>query len=322
MQLSERDRWMLDLAENRAKLLDAYCGISEAQLDGVADEGGWTLAQIFAHVAAWERRVADLLPLILASDAPAIPAADAAAMDRRAFEDIAARGFAAVLGDLNADRRRMLATLAAASDEAIARERRLPSGKPFTIRGWAIQELADHEGEHASHARATRKMRGAKRSVGPKPVLEAAFAASHDFLMACAAQVPPGQEDRLAVTGDWMLKDVLGHVADWHATIADSMDGALEGKPLTRVQFAKIQEFNDAHAVARRDQTWERARDDYERAWRRVNEALARVSQADLARPAIENERGPVTMAGWLYVVPMHELEHGEFLRDWMRSSV
>ncbi|MBI5876141.1 MAG: DinB family protein [Chloroflexi bacterium] len=314
IQLTDRQHWTLLLARGRAKLIEAYVGVSDESLRALTDEGGWTLGDIFAHVAIWEARVARLLPDILASDTPMIPAVADGALEQRAFADIRARGFEAVLADASRDRAALLVALAGAPDDAIARARHLPSGQPFTVRQWAIQELADHDAEHAIHARAARKARGVKFAIGPKAVLAEAFATAHAYLSACAACVPAGEEATLPVTGDWTLKDALGHLADWHETIASAADGARSGQPLTRVEFGRIQEYNDAHAAARQADSWAKVSADYAGSWAHVQAALNAAEQADFTREAAANERGPISLYSWLNIASEHELEHAEFL--------
>jgi len=314
LELSDRQHWTLQMARGRAKLLEAYVGVSDESLRALTDEGGWTLGDIFAHVAVWEAYIAGALPAILASDAPALPDAAFAEMDRRAFDDVRARGFEAVLADAAHDRARALAALAGATDEAILRARRLPSGQSFNVRTWAIQEMADHDLEHAQHARAARKARGVKFAIGPKAVLAGAFTAAHAYLSACAACVPAGQESRLKVTGDWTLKDALGHIADWHETMAAAADGARAGQALTRVEFGRIQDYNDAHAAARSADSWAKVSADYAAAWAHVQAALDAAAQGDFAREAAANERGPISLYAWLSIACEHELEHADFL--------
>src|SRR5512143_1900011 len=314
IELTERQRWTLQLARGRAKLLYAYVGVSDESLRTLTDEGGWTLGDIFAHVAAWEQHVTGLLPAILASDAPDIPALQGDELERRAFADIRARGFEAVLDDLTRTRGEMLAVLAAASDAAIARQRRLPGGELFTARVWAIQELADHDVEHARHARAARKARGVKFAPGPKVVLEHAFIAAHDYLAACAACVPAGQEPALPITGEWTLKDVLGHLTDWLETIESAIDGAQAGRPPLHVEFTRIQEFNDAHSAARKGDTWAKVSAGYVAAWNRAQAALASTQLSDFTREVAVSERGPISLYSWLSIIPDHEIEHADFM--------
>jgi hypothetical protein len=208
----------------------------------------------------------------------------------------------------------LLATLASATNEAIARQRRLPGGEPFTARVWAIQELADHDMEHARHARAARKARGVKFVPGPKSLLAHAAAAAHDYLSACAACVPAGQEPTLQITGDWTLKDVLGHLTDWHETIQSAIDGARAGRAPLRVDFARIQEYNDAHSAARKGDSWAKASDDYAAAWTRAKAALASTPASDFTREVAISERGPISLYSWLSIVPDHEIEHADFM--------
>ena len=318
---ADRTRWMLLLAQHRAHLLTAFAGMTEEQLNTVADESGWTLADVLAHVTIWEKRVSGLLPAILASDTPAVPTVDADEFNRGAFDDIRKRGVVPILAELVAARSAMLATLATASDEDINRERRLPSGKPCTVRQWAIQELAEHEADHAEHVRAVRKAKGAKPSQGPKPLLAAGFAATHHYLMTAAACVPAGQEATLPVTGGWTLRDVLGHIADWSFTIADAVDGALAGKALTEVEFNKLQEWNDAHTALRQADSWPKVKGDYDEAWGRVSAALDKVDQSQLGLHAARNERGPIALYPWLFIVPHHEEEHAGYLKDWAKHA-
>jgi hypothetical protein len=309
------------LAQQRARFLHAFTGLTEEQLFSVADDGGWTMADVFAHTTAWSVHSSGLTPDILAGKVKDVPVVDDAEFDKQAFADIRARGVVAVLNDLIWSRRSLLASLDKASDESIEKVMVLPSGLKLSIRHFAIEEQIRHEGEHADHARATRRARGVRLTHGPKPLLNAALAAAHDYLMECAACVPTGQEASLHVTGDWTLKDVLGHIADWHFTIASAAEDALAGKPLTEVQFSRIQEWNEQHAAERANDSWQKVKADYDESWRRVTGVMRNTGEADFAREAAQGERGPIALYPWLFIAAHHEDEHAGFLSQWVMSQ-
>ena len=321
MPFADRTKWAIMLARQRARLLHAYTGLTEEQLFNVKDEGGWSMADIFAHTTAWAVHTAGLLPEILNGERSDVPPVDGSAFDRSAFAEIHARGFVSVLNDLIWSRRALLQTLSAATDEAISRPRMLYGDKPISLREWAVQEQIDHEVEHAEQARAARKASNVKLSYGPKVILAAALSAAHDYFMTCVACVPAGQEAALPVTGSWTLKDVLGHVADWHATVASAADDALGGRPLSEVQFSRLQQWNEEHAAARQVQSWAAVRNDYDEAWRRVQATLEKVSEADFLLDAAQGERGPIALYPWLFIAVHHEDEHTGFLSHWIMDQ-
>jgi hypothetical protein len=321
MAFSDRTKWTIMLAQQRTRFLHAFTGLTEEQLFSVADDGGWTMADIFAHTTAWDVHGAGLTPDILAGKVKDVPPVDDAAFDRQAFADIRARGFVSALNDLLWSRRALLSALARASDDAINHVIVLPSGLRLSIRNFAIDEQIRHEGEHADHARAARKARGVKLSHGPKPLLNAALAAAHDYLMECVACVPAGAEATLHITGNWTLKDVLGHIADWHMTVANAAEDALAGNPLTEVQFSLIQEWNEEHAAERTNDSWDKVKADYHQSWQRVIGALARIGEADFPREAAMGERGPIALYPWMFIAAHHEDEHAGFLSQWIMSQ-
>jgi DinB superfamily len=140
-------------------------------------------------------------------------------------------------------------------------------------------------------------------------------------LLSAYAGLTEVQISTLADDAGWALRDVLGHVADWSFTIADAVDGALAGKALTEVEFNKLQEWNDAHTALRHSDSWQKVKGDYDEAWRRVSAALDRVSEAQFGLPAARNERGPIALYPWLFIVPHHEEEHAGYLKEWVMQE-
>ncbi|MDT8283963.1 MAG: 3-oxoacyl-[acyl-carrier-protein] synthase III C-terminal domain-containing protein, partial [Thermovirgaceae bacterium] len=78
---------------------------------------------------------------------------------------------------------------------------------------------ARHDAAHAADLAVWREVQGLQlqlqMGVGPRQILLAALTAAREALLAAAALVSPDERVSRPVCGEWTLKDVLAHVADW-----------------------------------------------------------------------------------------------------------
>jgi hypothetical protein len=133
-------------------------------------------------------------------------------------------------------------------------------------------------------------------------------------MLATAALVPASQRQTRPVCGVWTLKDVLGHVADWEWYGVEKLDGPTSRRSLA-IRFRGIQRWNEAHAAARKEQSWDQVWSDFQAARLALGQMLEKMSQEDLAQPFAVPWSKEWTVYRWLHLWLHHEREHAADLR-------
>jgi hypothetical protein len=150
---------------------------------------------------------------------------------------------------------------------------------------------------------------------GPRSILLAAVGGAREELLAAVALVPAEERETRPLVGDWTLKDLLGHVADWEQFEAEGLQQVAAGRVPEVGAAADFQVWNEVHSAARRGQPWARVWADFRATHQVVLAALEGISEADLRRPF----RGPgdeVESASlWGRGFARHERAHAADLR-------
>ncbi|MFQ5613521.1 MAG: DinB family protein [Anaerolineae bacterium] len=118
-----------------------------------------TVKDILAHIAAWEVRMAEIVPLMLADRADEIPAVEVAVFTRKAIAERRTRSCAEILVELDVARSTLLEILTAAGDMAVAK-RRTRGGRTFTIQSYLVDVMAEHDRIHAQQIQLWREANG------------------------------------------------------------------------------------------------------------------------------------------------------------------
>jgi hypothetical protein len=146
---------------NRRELLDRYregpevlaasvSGLSEAELDSPAPDGGWTARQVIHHVADSEMTSAIRLRRLLAEDNPLIQGYDEEEFARRLhYED---RPIAPSLEAVRAARQTTADILQRLQEPDWQRAGRHSESGPYSVENW-LQIYAAHCHDHAEQIR-------------------------------------------------------------------------------------------------------------------------------------------------------------------------
>jgi hypothetical protein len=202
--------------------------------------------------------------------------------------------------------------LGALPEEEFFRQRIL-EGEDWSFPG-CLEVQWRHDAEHAAQIAAWRESEGLKRKIGPKAVLLAALDAARQELLAAAALVPAEERTSRPVCGEWTLKDVLGHVADWEWFGVEGLRQMAAGQAPQVEHVQDIDAWNQTHAEARRDQPWETVGADLHAARRALLDVLEEMSQAQLGR-SFPFPWGPEgTPYRWIWVYFRHDREHAQGL--------
>ena len=224
------------------------------------------------------------------------------------------RNLADVLVELQDARTVWVTWLQALPDEEFFRQR-LFGGEDWSFPS-CLEGVWRHDAEHAAQIAAWREAEGLKGKTGPKAVLLTALTAARDELLAAAALVPAEERASRPVCGEWTLKDVLAHVADWEWVGVEGLRQMAAGQAPQVEHIKSIEAWNQTHAEARRDQPWEAVWGDLHAARQALLEALEGMEQDGLAR-AFPFPWGPEgTPYQWLGVYLAHDREHARGLRS------
>lgn len=164
----------------------------------------------------------------------------------------------------------------------------------------ALRRFLEHEREHTAQAREILELR--------RGVLLAELQAARQHLLASLEGLVPNSP--APVCGEWTVKDVLGHVADWEWVGVEGLRlMARGGSPLVEV-VRDLDAWNREHVAARRNQPWEGVLEDLHAARQALLDALQAIEPSLLGQRFPFPWGGEGTPADWLAVYPGHDREH------------
>jgi hypothetical protein len=306
------------LAAERAGLLEQLIGLDERTLTEKPVFDGWTVKDLLAHIAAWDRWELWEMKCMAGGKPPDLSAVrDVDSYNAAVVAAWRDRTLAEVLAELQDARAAWVSWLRALPEEEFFRQRSL-GGEDWSFPG-CVEVQWRHDAEHAAQIAAWREAEGLKAETGPKTVLLAALAAARDELLTAAALAPPEERASRLVCGEWTLKDVLGHVADWEWFGVEGLRQMAAGQPPQVEHVPDIDAWNQAHVEARRNQSWGAVWADFQAARRALLEILEEMSQAEMAL-SFPFPWGPEgTAYRWVCVYLAHDREHAQDL--WVTSQ-
>ena len=303
------------LVAERAGLLEQLIGLEERTLTESPIFDDWTVKDLLAHIAAWDRwelremrhmASGEILDLTEVRDTDAFNADVVAAWRDRTLAE--------VLAELQEARVTWVAWLQALPDEEFFRQY-LFEGEDWSFPG-CVEVQWRHDAEHAAQIAAWREAEGLGGKTGPKAVLLAALDAGRDELLAAVALVPPEERASHPVCGEWTLKDVLGHVADWEWLGVGGLRQMAAGHVPQVGHVEDIDAWNWAHVEVRRSQPWEAVWTDFHAARQALLEVLEGMSQAHLERSFPSPWGSEITPYRWVCVYLAHDREHAHGLKQ------
>ncbi|MDX1688145.1 MAG: DinB family protein [Candidatus Promineifilaceae bacterium] len=313
--VADREHWRRQLlallAGERAELLYLLLGLDEETLTTRPVFDDQTVKDLLAHVAAWDELHRERMALILADRKGEIASVDLdehnAGVHARRRDWTLSRA----LDAFTEARQSFLETFSRVPDEQLHRPVAIPWSDALPMRTWAIWR-ARHDAVHAADVRRWRNDNEIEDGVGPRAILVAALEASRDEAHALSALVAEEERDSRAVADGWTLRDVVGHLADWELFLLECLEA---GRMLDMGHGGDVDEWNAAHAAARREQSWAQTWEDYGRARQETIDAVQEMDQERLST-LLNNSWGRDTstyrvVVWWLE----HEREHAAGLR-------
>lgn len=314
MVANRRRYYLAQLAAKRSELLLGLLGLDERVLTELPCVERWTLKDLLAHVAAWDRWEHRQMKGMLVGEPPDDVAVDA--FNAAAVAEWRDRSLAHVLTELQEARAVWVAWLRDLPEDEFFKSR------PFHDWDWAFPNCLEvqwqHDAEHAAQIAAWRTEQGLESDVGPKELLLAALNATREELLTASALIRPDERATRLVCGEWTLKDLLGHVADWEWVGVEGLRQMAAGRSLDIEYIADIDAWNQRHAEVRRDQPWKEVWADLHAAREALLEPLESIDEADLSR-SLRFPWGPEgTAYQWVSVFLAHDREHAQGLREEM----
>ncbi len=320
-EILERRRCYLlsRLAAERAGLLWQLLNLDERTLAETPVLDNWTIQDVLAHIAAWDRWEYRAMKQMAEGEAPDFTAVrDIDSFNANAVATWRERPFSEVLAELEDARAMWVAWLQELPLEVFF-QRRFYNDYEWSFPG-CLEIQWKHDAEHAGQIAAWREERGLKgepwnTQTGSKGVLLAALTAAREELLTAAALVPPEERSSRRVCGEWTLKDVLGHVADWEWLGVEGLRHMAAGHPPQVEHVEDVDAWNRAHAEARREQPWDDVWADFHAARQALLSVLGGMDQADMGQifPAPWAEQ--CTPYAWVFIYVAHDREHARDLR-------
>jgi DinB superfamily len=308
---------LISLAVERARLFHALLGASASDLESAQVCGDWSPRDVLAHIIAWERYVYDVVRYLRARQPvpPSPETSDEDTYNARAVAVWRTKPLQELLDTLAIAHRQLMVAVAGCSQAQL--DFVPPSGTGVENIASNVMSIAQHDAEHARQIRARR---GPSRpdDVGPKVLLQHALNTSRAALMALMDVVPAPQRESLPVTGEWTLKDVVGHIADWDEIVVEATLAMEANQRITWEPIDYGEAWNQSHAAARRTQSWAHV-------WQNfidvrgtiVTELAERVMEPDLGRLLPSPWGGEMSFYVCLAIPCRHDMEHVETLLAW-----
>jgi hypothetical protein len=313
--MDEKSALLARLAVERAGLWLELNGLAAETLTAQNVFAGWTPKDILAHIAAWDEVHCERLRLALAGRAEDIPNLHLEPTNAQFHAERQSWSLARVVAACLAARAGFLALVEPLSRDQLHASHALAWGDRRSAFDWCQRRMW-HDANHAADLRQWREAAGVKKQVGPKVVLEAGLLAGRVALLAWTALMPEADRTTRLVCGEWTLKDVWGHIADWERfsmdALADMAAGRVAGLSFSGDETA----WNREHAAARRDQPWDAVWADAMETRQALLAALAQIDDAGLNQPARSRWSEDDRPYWWFHICMEHDLEHAAGLRS------
>jgi uncharacterized damage-inducible protein DinB/predicted RNase H-like HicB family nuclease len=313
--LNTRRRHLLArLAAERAGLMQQLLGLDYHSLTEIAVTGGWSVKDVLAHIAAWDRweqRIMRAMQLEEVVDLSAVHDVDST--NQSVVAQWRGQAFDDVLEEAEVARAEWTQWLGGLAEEEFFRGRRY-GGWDWSFPG-CMEVQWRHDADHAAQIAAWRADDVPVSGPAARSVLLAALAAAREELMAAVALVPEEQRTTRPLCGDWTLKDVLGHVGDWEWIGVEFFGSMAGGQPSEIQLVTDIDAWNASHAKACASHSWDAVCADLQASRQQLVEIVCLMSSADLMR----SHQAPWGKVGASYDLiceyVSHDREHAQGLR-------
>lgn len=315
---ARRSSLLAQLAAARTDLLYRLIGLEENQLTTLPALDSWTVKDVLAHIAAWDRWELQVMQTMASGETP----------DFSAVKDIDVFNAAVVNQWQKCTLKEVLDELHAARTAWVDWLQEVSLTTFFQLRkhrkyDWSfsgcIEVQKKHDSEHGEQIASWREAQHLEfepwPKSGAKAALLAALCAQRKALQAQIALIPVDQRDSHPICGEWTLKDVVGHIADWERWVVEGLRAMAAGQQPQTENVEDVEVWNQAHVGARRDQPWQQVWEDLQNTRREMIDLLSDMTQIDLTTSYKVPWGGQNTPYGWAYICLEHDREHAAGLK-------
>lgn len=325
------EQWRLELlarlGAERSYLLRQLWGLDEETLSITAVTGNWTVKDILTHVAYWDGFTTDRMSKVRDGRVQEIKTFDDDedidahnVQHQQQFQRVPLEQAVAMLLK---ERGGFYALLSRLPHEAWHRRLQLPNGRRTHIRTWVRRRWL-HDADHAQALVQWRKqlpdtVKGQR--LGPKYILRALLQTTRKEFLLTANLIPEEERSTHLICGNWALKDLIGHLADWEWVGIDGLRQLADGQtPEFNYSIPlNFDEFNNPRAASRREQPWDEVWHDFTENRRHLLELVDAMPESQLTRRFMAPWNRSVTGYLWTTIWFGHEHEHAIDVRRALR---
>jgi hypothetical protein len=197
-------------------------------------------------------------------------------------------------------------------DTMLHRQLTMPWGKRLRPRTWARWRFL-HDKTHADELAQWRSSQppDVVRQVGPKSILRAIFKSTRKEFLTLVDLIPADERTSRLVCGVWGLKDLVGHLTDWERVGLDGLCQLADGHtPEFDYTIPDFDEFNNANAAARSEQTWAQVWADFSKTRQDFTDVFDQLPEETFTRAVPTPWGGNISAYLWVLVWAGHEHEH------------
>jgi hypothetical protein len=128
-----------------------------------------------------------------------------------------------------------------------------------------------------------------------------------------------------AVVGEWSIKDILAHLADWEAHMSFWLEAARAGDPVAEIEpglsWKAFSDFNQRIYARHRDQTLEEVQAYFHDMHKQFMEMVDTMPEDEMLTPGRYAFIGKGTIYNWLSAYAAHDLWGKTHIRKWMKRK-
>jgi hypothetical protein len=133
----------------------------------------------------------------------------------------------------------------------------------------------------------------------------------------------PEQMVETGVVGDWSIKDVLAHLADWEAHMPLWIGAAREGDPVAEIEsglnWKQFKAFNQRIYERHRDQSLSRVMDYFRETHREFMEMVETMPEEEMLAQGRYAFIGKGAVYDWLSAYAGHDRWAKSHIRNWLK---
>lgn len=287
-----KSEFLAELRAERARWDDLLARVPEDWMREPGVDGPWSLQDIIAHIAWFEREMVQLLEGHTLRTASSLWELPQDARNAAVFAQNRDRDLDAVLEEAEGLYPQMLALIERLAEEDLHDPARF-AGMPADWRPWQILMQNSYE-HYAAHAPAVRAW--LESHPGPmlppvrnKPEILAALAEQRAHWRGVLSRLDESRMEQPGVMGTWTFKDLVAHLTGWRKQTVARLEAAARGGEPQPPEWPgdpdDFQPANDWIYAHNRDRPLQEVLAESEQVFNRLQAAVEALSEEDLMRP-------------------------------------